>query len=268
MLFDLCIFRLSMSLPTNNESQTHPLNSNAPTQSIGSKRAFESQSQTPIEVQSNQTPSNRVDVEGVEGAQEETSKEDYKANLKSIYWQYFDRIKDIPSGKFKAVCKFCNKKLVGETNAGTTHLRKHYESCVLRKSQDIRQALLNPKRGSDGKTTLTNYTFDQQEARNALGKMIIKHEYPLQIVEHQGFREFCNKLQPLFKHVSRNTIKADIMKIYEHEKVKTTDLLSNNLSRFSVTTDMWTSSNKKRGFMAVTVHFVDNSWNLQSRIIR
>ena len=48
--------------------------------------------------------------------------------------------------------------------------------------------------------------------------MLVLHEYPLSIVEHVGFRKYSNTLQPLFKMVSWNTIKNEIMKIYDFEK--------------------------------------------------
>ena len=51
--------------------------------------------------------------------------------------------------------------------------------------------------------------------------MAILHEYPLNIVEHIGLREFSASLQPLFKMVCRNTLKRDILKIYDYERGKT-----------------------------------------------
>ena len=48
--------------------------------------------------------------------------------------------------------------------------------------------------------------------------MIVLHKYPLTMVDHVGFRKYSNTLQPLFKMVSRNTIKYDILKIYDYEK--------------------------------------------------
>ena len=97
--------------------------------------------------------------------------------------------------------------------------------------------------------------------------MIILHEYPLSMVEHLGVRRFMKTVQPLFTVVSRNTIKNDILKIYDYEKSKTMQLLERNDSRIAITTDMWTSNQKKR-FMAVTAHFIDESWKLQSRELR
>ncbi|CAN1193026.1 Putative AC9 transposase [Linum perenne] len=31
---------------------------------------------------------------------------------------------------------------------------------------------------------------------------------------------------------------------------------------------MWTATNKKRGYMAITAHYIDNSWNLRSILVR
>ncbi|XP_074315247.1 zinc finger BED domain-containing protein RICESLEEPER 2-like [Silene latifolia] len=47
-----------------------------------------------------------------------------------------------------------------------------------------------------------------------------------------------------------------------------TDLMMKTKSKIALTTDMWTSSNQKKGYMAVTAHFIDISWKLQSRILR
>ncbi|KAK1411320.1 hypothetical protein QVD17_37868 [Tagetes erecta] len=45
-------------------------------------------------------------------------------------------------------------------------------------------------------------------------------------------------------------------------------ILEKNASRIAITTDMWTSSNQKKGFMAITTHFIDDNWEMQSRIMR
>ncbi|KAL8543338.1 hypothetical protein ACS0TY_004034 [Phlomoides rotata] len=101
-----------------------------------------------------------------------------------------------------------------------------------------------------------------------MASMIILHEYPLNIVEHFGFRRFVAALQPLCKVVSRNTVKSDIMKIYDFEKDKIMKAFDKNSSKFAITTDMWTTNNQKKGNMAITTHFIDESWKLQSRLVR
>ena len=86
--------------------------------------------------------------------------------------------------------------------------------------------------------SLNTYQFDQNIVRNNLARMIIQHEYPLSIVDHIGFREFVKSLQPLFKLISRNTLKSDILKIYDNERKKALKMTDNNGSRMAITTDM------------------------------
>ncbi|KAK4597477.1 hypothetical protein RGQ29_015131 [Quercus rubra] len=105
--------------------------------------------------------------------------------------------------------------------------------------------------------SLNTYQFDQVRVRNKLTRMVILHEYPLLIVNHIGFREFVAELQPMFKLVTRNTLKSDILKIYDNEREKALKITDKNGSRMAITTDIWTSSNKKRGFIT-----------LQNRVVR
>ena len=95
--------------------------------------------------------------------------------------------------------------------------------------------------------------FDQNVSRNELARMIILHEYPLSIVDHIGFRKYSTSLQPLFRMVS----KKDILSIYEKEREKSKHEIDKNQGRISITTNMWTSQNKRLGFMVVTAHFID-----------
>ncbi|KAG5585138.1 hypothetical protein H5410_045572, partial [Solanum commersonii] len=80
--------------------------------------------------------------------------------------------------------------------------------------------------------------FDQDVSRRELAHAIILHRYPLSIVDHVGFRKFVAILQPLFKMVLRNTIKNDILKIFDNLKSKTSKLLETLTCRIAITIDM------------------------------
>ncbi|KAK2642295.1 hypothetical protein Ddye_024058 [Dipteronia dyeriana] len=58
------------------------------------------------------------------------------------------------------------------------------------------------------------------------------------------------------------------MSMYDEEKARSLSMLGKILGRIAVTSDLWTASNQKRGYMIVTSHFIDESWQLQSRILR
>ncbi|KAL8493455.1 hypothetical protein ACS0TY_024606 [Phlomoides rotata] len=113
-----------------------------------------------------------------------------------------------------------------------------------------------PKKDTSGKFSVGTYTFNEEIVRKDLASMIVLHEYPLSMVEHFGFRRFLSSLQPLFKVVSRNTVKNDIMKIYEFEKTKTMRIIEKNTSKIAITTDMWTSKQSKERLRSRIIRFI------------
>ena len=72
----------------------------------------------------------------------------------------------------------------------------------------------------------------------------------------------------MFKVVSINTLKSDILNIYDNERENALKMMDKNGSGIAITTDMWISSNKKRGFMVITAHFIDHTWTLQNWVLR
>ena len=188
-----------------------------------------------------------------------------KRKLTSVVWNSFEKV--IVDGQSYAICKHCNSRLKAESKNGTKHLHVHLDRCIKRKNVDIKQQLLEVERRGCGTVQIGGFTFDQNISREKLARAIILHEYPLSIVDHVEFKDFASSLQPLFKMVSRNTIKDDIMKVYEVEKGKMSSYLDKLETRIAITTDMWTS-NQKKGYMAITAHYVDESWLLHHRIVR
>jgi hypothetical protein len=123
-------------------------------------------------------------------------------------------------------------------------------------------------KGEGGKVNVENIIFDQEKARKDLALMICEHEYPLSIVDHSGFHRFCSSLQPLFKMVCRNTIRNDIVAMHSAQREKMVNFFATFKHRVAITTDLWTSGYQKRGYMAVTAHYIDDSWNLKSFLMR
>lgn len=223
----------------------------SPTQSstdIAGSTPNSSPIESPLEEDENLTPP--IDLD----ADDDELTINGKRKRVSIVWNHFQR-KTI-KGEEKAVCNYCNKLLVGKISDGTNHLRRHYFSCNRRPFKDIRQSiLLREQKKADGSSTyLSNYHFDPEKSRKDLANMIILHEYPLSIVDHLGFNVYSEGLQPLFKVPCRNTVKSDIIKIYENEKMKTMGLLDKIGSKIALTSDMWTTSNQKKGYMTITAH--------------
>jgi hypothetical protein len=58
------------------------------------------------------------------------------------------------------------------------------------------------------------------------------------------------------------------MALYELEKKKAIAYMAGIKSRVAITSDLWTSNNQKRGYMAITAHFIDETWNLRNILMR
>ncbi|KAL0463390.1 UNVERIFIED_CONTAM: Zinc finger BED domain-containing protein RICESLEEPER 3 [Sesamum latifolium] len=198
----------------------------------------------------------------------ETSQDNSKRKRTSAAWNHFKRIK--VEGIQFAECNYCSVRLKAPLDYGTTHLNKHYDKVCKKRPRkiDIRQSFLKANQKVNGTQELGTQIFSQEETRRELASMVILHDYPLSIVDHIDFRRYSTSLQPCFNMISRNTLKNDILKIYKEQRMKYYNLLKKLKCRIAITTDMWTSSNSNRGFMAVTAHFIDDHWILQSCILR
>ncbi|KAJ1279080.1 hypothetical protein BS78_04G127900 [Paspalum vaginatum] len=190
-----------------------------------------------------------------------------RRKLKSKAWLEFTR--EEINGVWKAKCMWCHIRLGGDTRNGTKHLHDHLAICQSRACRKgLKQSTLKMSTAADGTVSLENYVFDQNVARKELALMICLHEYPLALVDHAGFRKFCAAMQPLFKVPSRNTIRTDIMDMHVVQRESIVKFFQQLSSRVAITTDMWTANHQKKGYMAVTAHFIDDKWELKNFLLR
>ncbi|XP_062075841.1 zinc finger BED domain-containing protein DAYSLEEPER-like [Humulus lupulus] len=191
------------------------------------------------------------EAQSLGNTRDESESKSTKRKRTSPAWDHFTLQKI--DGKLKVVCNHCGRKLGGESSNGTKHLFAHVKRCPVIKEQ----LAMNPN--PNASPSVTTYNFDPELGRKKLAQMIILHEYPLSMVEHSGFIDYSNTLCPMFKMLSRNTIRSDILKMYKVEKEKCSQILENNRSRIAITIDMWTANHQKMGYMTVTAHFIDDS---------
>ncbi|OMO60857.1 putative Zinc finger, BED-type [Corchorus olitorius] len=218
------------------------------------------------------------------------------SRLKSIVWNDFDRVKK--GDTFVAICRHCKKKLSGSSTSGTSHLRNHLIRCQRRSNHGIAQYLSGRDKKKEGSLALVNIdeeqkkdevlslvnlkneqeqiknesvniansSLDQRRSQFDLARMIILHNYPLDMVEHVGFKVFVRNLQPLFELVTYNKVEADCMEIYVKEKQKVYEILDKLPGKISVSADMWTGLDDA-AYLSLTAHYIDEDWQLQKRIL-
>ncbi|KAL9663680.1 hypothetical protein QQ045_019071 [Rhodiola kirilowii] len=211
-----------------------------------------------------------------------------KRRKKSVVWDHFS-LETLSPGCTRAVCNHCKKSfayITGAKQAGTSHLKRHivlgicpvggqestpgqggelipYKSGS--QSRGARSATDAPKRRRTMPSLLSS-SFDQDRCNHDIATMIVQHEYPLHIVEHTGFIDYVQTLQPHFNMASFNSIQGDCVAMYLTEKQNILSLVNGAPGHVCITLHLWTNS-QSIGYAFLTGHFVDMDWKLQRRIL-
>jgi len=115
-----------------------------------------------------------------------------------------------------------------------------------------------------GPSTLGLKTYFTQDAFDELlYEMFVRLNLPFNIIESPIFKRPFMLLKEQVSIMSASTLKRRLMDLYQQKKNERKLMLEENDSRFSFTTDCWTSPNNL-GFLGITVHWVDKQFELQS----
>ena len=162
-------------------------------------------------------------------------------------WKYFIEFTD-NEGK-KGICNKCGKHVKADSAShGTSSLRHHYRVCVLK-----------------GSTSMVS-THDPVEFRKELVKYIVSTDQSFSHVESAGFGRFVHYLVPGINIISRKTLRSDIMRNFLEDKDTLRACFMSARFNVALTSDIW-SGNAKMDYMSVVVHNIDQSWNLNKRIV-
>lgn len=218
------------------------------------------------------------DILGSDGQQQEVEEDDptqahSKRAKTSKVWEELEPIFLI-GGKKKTRCRYCKKLLSVAKSGATSHLKRHLDICMSKKSFVRQQTLINllPSNSSAGPpnfgfvSALHDGKLDMLKMREGIANWIVMHEKPFSVVEEEGFNMMLKRGIPQWTSVSRNTIRADAFKIYDAEKMKLKAILR-DVDRISLTTDLWRSKPQRIEYMVLTAHFVDRDWKLQKRVL-
>ncbi|KAL0329434.1 UNVERIFIED_CONTAM: Zinc finger BED domain-containing protein DAYSLEEPER [Sesamum radiatum] len=160
--------------------------------------------------------------------------------------------------------------------AATIQLHRHLQSCanyLKAKADKTKDGLLQTQldfvsSSVDPTTCPSLYvgTFDMEKVKESVAHWIMMHEHPFSIVEEDGFNLMQRRGMPEWRGMTRNTAKTYCINVYESEKKKLKSLLK-NVNKISLTTDCWKSKNQKIEYMVITGHWIDESWQLQKRVL-
>ncbi|XP_019447197.1 PREDICTED: zinc finger BED domain-containing protein RICESLEEPER 1-like [Lupinus angustifolius] len=182
-------------------------------------------------------------------------------SLTSDVWKSFTKIGVGDDGIERAKCNGCKTiyrcGISDGKDYGTSHLRRHRGRCTKIRHDDIGQIVMD----KEGK--LMSRKIDQMVVRDMLAYAIIEYDLPFKFAEFKKIRCLINYLNPDSIPVSRNTVKADVMRIYMIEKDKLQKEMSSIPTRISITSDLWTTCTTE-GYICLTAHYVDSNWKLRN----
>ncbi|XP_039125273.1 zinc finger BED domain-containing protein RICESLEEPER 2-like isoform X1 [Dioscorea cayenensis subsp. rotundata] len=185
---------------------------------------------------------------------------------RSRVWNDFKKV--YVGNKVKAaICNHCKSQLTAGSNGGTSHLARHLRKCPRRILLNEKPPSLPCARPAAGKaSSLKDWTFDQEISRSKLARMVVLHEYPFSIVEHEGLNDFLSSLNPMFKMITPSVVKEDCLAMFEKEKKSMREKFISSCQRVALTSNMW-SSKQGLEYLSLTAHFIDDEWKLQKRVL-
>lgn len=117
------------------------------------------------------------------------------------------------------------------------------------------------KNTSGSSAMVKNHKFDQEKSRMDFARMVIMHNYPSNMAEHEYFEIFLNGLQPMFKLVSRNTVRSDVFQVHKTENER----LYKHFVEYSGRITLWTADHQDIGYICLTSHFIHDNWELEQK---
>ena len=195
---------------------------------------------------------------------------------RSVVWQYFEKVSST-----KVACQLCSAQLSytgGSTGTMTNHIRFKHKTCASSLLAVNNNNDSQSRRSSDTtvggrqQTLLTAYRTPVMMSRDKwiscttkAAEWCARDLRPLSIVDGGGFKDFMAAAAPTYKVPSRTTLGKYLDVAYQAKFNELRGLL-NKQTGVALTTDMW-SSVANEGYLTITAHFVDGSWNLNNFVL-
>lgn len=179
-------------------------------------------------------------------------------------WNFFYYPTDPTTKRLK--CYYCKQAITFNKNSSsnlTAHAKKH-KSLYAKfdsKSSEIHSAHIQKEINVQKVPS-----YDVSKSNEFFIQWIISDSQAFRVGENPFFQEFIKSLHFDYKSLKKDATTQRVMKLFNVVKVKITDLLANHPGKFSITLDIWTSPSQNP-FLCVTLHFIDESWNMKSQVI-
>ena len=108
-------------------------------------------------------------------------------------------------------------------------------------------------------------TARSKEITRRIAEMVARDLCPIRMVACDGFKNLMSYVEPGYTVPSHTHIATVCHRLYDTEKEQLLTLIANSVC-VGLTTDIWTSA-AIHAYMTVTVHIIDDEWQLQSKVL-
>ncbi|TYH95344.1 hypothetical protein ES332_A12G100100v1 [Gossypium tomentosum] len=186
----------------------------------------------------------------------------------SKVWDEMTKLECENKNELKAQCNHCKTIFSAKSSSGTSHLRRHLNSCLKKVNKDITQYTIATQPLLGGVPFIKNYKFDADECRQAVSTFLVCGKHSFRTVKEPGFRHMMRIASPNFKNISRYTAARDVLMHYAKERDRVKEELAKAPGLICLTSNNWNSEHTNDEYICITAHWVDKDWKLQKRIVR
>jgi len=216
-------------------------------------------------------PDDTIIIHDVEDNQNQNNDDDQLSEITSMMkissttspvWKFFTRKEKTIENQSREeqIVKYihCN---VGECQLSGTNSTSTLERHLKARHKDVYARLYEQAEDIE---LWTNE--EQKEKHIFLLNWVVVDQQSFALVENQSFQKFISIIQPRYKLPSRHTLKEMILSKFKTAREKIIDYLQLSSSKISFTIDMWTSISAL-GILAITIHFINENWQLKHFIL-
>ena len=179
---------------------------------------------------------------------------------RSDVWDYFTK----DASRKKVLCRLCNNEYsyLGATSNLRDHLIRYHKDKYKRN---------DTVRSGDKQQTSMDTFLNRHKCTPARSKkitelvafMVAKDLRPAAVIDGEGFKQLLSFLKPGYVVTSSVYIMDVVGRKYAMAKEKLKRVLAENTTKYSMTTDIWTSF-ANEAYISLTVHFIDDCWEMKS----
>ena len=187
------------------------------------------------------------------------------------WWRFYEQTKDGTGKLISARCKVkdCKANYVYVQANGLSTFKKHADKHMAQNVEPQERAdnqLVQTLMNSDG--TRTHRRYDEKIMLREVVRYIVHKEQPISTGNCLSFARMIKMdCELMYKRFHHKKIIKEIARQYTERKNQLIAQFALATYKVSITSDIWTAGKHGLGYSCITGHYIDQSWNLQKRVL-